>query len=137
MNLDSGTQIQTISCCMWKATHLAHHVRIQKYHLRAHQSGLDLDNTIIYFLFFSLFLFVLIKLINYKKNVLNFLQMQTNEPYPNPAIEMDLKRGDLYFFPLDLICILSYKKSFICKIIFEKFFVSPIDQHQVGFCGQS
>ena len=95
-----------------------------------------LDNAVIYFLFFYLFLFALIKLINYKKNVVNFMQMQTNEPYPDPAIEMDLKRV-LYFFPLDLICVLSYKKSFICTIIFEKLFASLVDQRQVGFCRQS
>ena len=95
-----------------------------------------LDNAVIYFLFFYLFLFVLIKLINYKKNVVNFMQMQTNEPYPDPAIEMDLKRV-LYFFPLDLIYVLSYKKSFICTIIFEKLFASLVDQRQVGFCRQS
>ena len=62
--------------------------------------------------------------------------MQTNEPYPDPAIEMDLKRV-LYFFPLDLICVLSYKKTFICTIIFEKLFASLADQRQVGFCHQS
>ena len=95
-----------------------------------------LDNAVIYFLFFSLFLFVLIKLINYKKNVVNLMQMQTNEPYPDPAIEMDLKRV-LYFFPLDLIYVLSHKKSFICTIIFEKLFASLVDQRQVGFCRQS
>ena len=65
--------------------------------------------------------------------------MQTNEPYPNPAIEMDLKRGVLYFifFPLDLICVLSYNESFICTIIFEKLFASLVDKRQVRFCRQS
>ena len=63
--------------------------------------------------------------------------MQTNEPYPNPAIEMDIKRWVLYFFHWTSSVFFSYKKSFICKIIFEKFFASPIDQRQVGFCRQS
>ena len=49
---------------------------------------------------------------------------------------MDLKRV-LYFFPLDLICVLSYKKTFICTIVFEKLFASLVDQRQVGFCHQS
>ena len=33
--------------------------------------------------------------------------------------------------------LLSYKKSFICTIIFEKLFASLVDQRQVGFCRQS
>ena len=37
------------------------------------------------------------------------------------------------FFPLDLIYVLSYRKSFICTIIFEKLFASLVDQCQVGF----
>ena len=49
--------------------------------------------------FINCILFILIILINYKKNV-----VKCNEPYSNPAI----KRGVL-FFPLDLICVLSYK----------------------------
>ena len=100
MNLDSGTQIQTLFCCvcenytLWPTvlefsdiiSRLTNQVQI-----------LTMQSfTSFFFLFFLFFfIFVLIKLINYKKNVVNFLQMQTNEPYP---IEMDLKRGVLYFF---------------------------------------
>lgn len=93
MNLEFGTQIQTLSCCVCERYTLWPTVL----EFRNIISGLTNQVQILTMQSFTFcsFLFVLINLINYKKNVGNFLQMQTNEPYP---IEMDLKRGVLYFF---------------------------------------
>ena len=56
----------------------------------------------------------------------------------NHTLSRWISREEFSIFSIgSLICVLSYKKSFICTIIFEKLFAPPVDQRQVGFCRQS